>query len=279
MTVVYDLAMTRTFMRGLTFALCAMVVASSAFAAGQGRDILLDNGAGAPVLWEMNGPAVSSATYLGVNMPTGWKIAGVGDFDGNGAADVLWTPSVPNGPGIIWLTNSDGSISPVALPSDIRMTQTIWIGDFNGDGKSDILLDNGSNAPILLTMNGGSVASATYLGANMPPGYKIAAVGDFDGNGSADVLWTTAAVGGPGVIWLTAGGKISSIGVLPAAVHMPAQVWTGDFNGDGKSDILLDNGSNAPILLTMNGSTVAGEAVRHSLDRSLSPTHDRRRAT
>ena len=45
----------------------------------------------------------------------------------------------------------------------------------------------------------------------------------------------------------------------------PGPTWhvegSGDFNGDGKSDILWQNDSGAPAIWTMDGTTVTGGAI------------------
>src|SRR5437762_13547302 len=62
-------------------------------------------------------------------------------------------------------------------------------GDFNGDGKRDLAVannNNGSNDVSILLGNGnGTFASAVNYGAGALP--KDVAVGDFNGDGKADV--------------------------------------------------------------------------------------------
>src|SRR5262249_5772499 len=52
-------------------------------------DILLQNSASGGVsIWESGVPAGASTVATAV--PASWHLAGVGDFDGNGASDILW---------------------------------------------------------------------------------------------------------------------------------------------------------------------------------------------
>jgi hypothetical protein len=68
------------------------------------------------------------------------------------------------------------------------------VGDFNGDGRSDILWRSTSGALIDWTMNGSVIASSGELTSNgtvMRPdaSWHVVEIGDFDGNGNSDILW------------------------------------------------------------------------------------------
>ena len=64
--------------------------------------------------------------------------------------------------------------------------------DFNGDGKSDILWDNGAGSRWAYTMNGALVQSSTAM-PGAAPGWVLAGIGDFNGDGKADLLWKNSA--------------------------------------------------------------------------------------
>jgi hypothetical protein len=66
-------------------------------------------------------------------------------------------------------------------------------------------------------MNGTAIAAASLV-ANVPTTWTPALVGDFDGNGKADVLWRNATTGDVS-IWLMDGATIvtnGSIANVPA---------------------------------------------------------------
>jgi hypothetical protein len=69
------------------------------------------------------------------------------------------------------------------------------IGDFNGDGTSDILWTNAaSNATEVWQIDNGHWAASVDLGSH-PAGSSLAAIGDFDHNGASDVMWRDDSTG------------------------------------------------------------------------------------
>jgi hypothetical protein len=133
-----------------------------------------------------------------------------------------------------------------------------FIGDFDGDGKSDIVWLNGS-APTMWLMNGTTVASSAAL-PTPPSSWRIVATGDFDGNGDSDILWQNSNA--QPSIWEMNGSTIVSAVGLATPPPQWKIVATGDFNGDHKSDILWINTiNNAPAIWEMNGTNMIGGAT------------------
>jgi hypothetical protein len=89
------------------------------------------------------------------------------------------------GPGGNWIA----SVSPGPHPGGFSV---VGVGDFNGDGTSDILWQNTSTGVVdEWTIKNGQWAGSTNLGAH-PGNFSISGVGDFLGNGTSDVLWHQA---------------------------------------------------------------------------------------
>ena len=75
-------------------------------------------------------------------------------------------------------------------------------GDFNGDGKSDILWQNDSGTPAIWLMDGLTIAGAA-VAANPGPTWHVEGTGDFNGDGKSDILWQNDS--GAPAIWLMDG--------------------------------------------------------------------------
>jgi RHS repeat-associated protein len=143
--------------------------------------------------------------------------------------------------------------------ADIPLSHTPTVGDFNGDGQSDILWRENSGSSVVIwtlsqTASGLATVAGTFTGT-MTAGFTPT-TGDFNGDGTSDILWyqsgsTTTTV------WLMkpdpAQGTIvlSTTAILqngsPVAVPTGSTPFVGDFNGDRQSDVLWrqTNGSDS----------------------------------
>lgn len=164
--------------------------------------------------------------------------------DGSGNVDLIWRKNGPPGGGgeiEIWHMNNTTKLwtdypNPYFYDLDMRICGT---GDFNNDGKSDILWRNyatGENEVWLMDgfVNIGiqSVETITDLE------WRIVGTGDFNGDGNVDIVWRKFSNGKVLVWYMDGATRIGShrLGFeLDPNWHIEA---VGDFNGDGKPDIV-----------------------------------------
>ena len=201
------------------------------------------------------------------DVPDEWNVVGTGDFNGDGRDDLLLRHT--NGSLTNWLGQADwGFVSNqaqanYALPIGWHVSGT---GDFNGDGRDDLLLrhDNGTVTNWLGEANGGFASNHAIANYALPLGWHIAGTGDFNGDGFEDVLLRHD--GGTVTEWLgQADGSFFSNHAI-ANYTLPTG-WsvasTGDFNGDGRDDVLLrhDNGTVTNWLGQVGGAFFSNHAV------------------
>ena len=212
---------------------------------GDGRDdILWRHDAGH--LTEWLGTASGGFTDNGANafasIATTWNVAGIGDFNGDGRDDILWRHDA--GHLTEWLGTASGGFTDNGANAFASIATT-WnvagIGDFNGDGRDDILWrhDAGHLTEWLGTASGGFTDNGANAFASIATTWNVAGIGDFNGDGRDDILWRHDA--GHLTEWLgTASGGFTDNGAN--AFASIATTWNvagiGDFNGDGRDDIL-----------------------------------------
>ncbi len=152
----------------------------------------------------------------------------LGNFNGDKCADIFR------------ISGSVGYVSFGVGPSCYKTTRESWqpyasgtvrlsdikLGDFNGDGKTDIVFS--SSGSWLVTYDGltwKTLASSAYL-------INQLAVGDFNGDGKDDLMRSEKG-------WFYAPtGTGKWLPLLLSGIPLKEMV-IGDFNGDGKSDILV----------------------------------------
>jgi len=111
-------------------------------------------------------------------------------------------------------------------------------GDFNGDGKSDILWRHAGNGQNWMwLMNGASQSAIVNFNNVADLGWKVAAKGDFDGDGKADIFWRKTSTG-ESWVYLMNGTSIKAHGDLSNVSSEFVVAGTGDLDGDSYDDIV-----------------------------------------
>jgi hypothetical protein len=215
-------------------------------------------------VWAMNGTQVLAAPQVGIfDAADGWRFADKGDFNGDGKTDLLF---VNDGSGGIGLWQMDGS-HVVTAPQFGTITAG-WhysnAGDFNGDGKTDLLFLNDTTHGVgIWEMNGTQVLDTGLVGTiNAAAGWQYRSAGDFSGEGKTDLLFLNTTDQGVAV-WLMDGTHVDT-GALVGTINT-AGGWhfvdTGDFNGDGKTDLFfLNDATHGVAVWELNGAQVLAGA-------------------
>ncbi|RZI53804.1 MAG: hypothetical protein EOP16_00940 [Pseudonocardia sp.] len=197
----------------------------------------------------------------------------VGDFDGDGKDEVLFTS--PWGIGIMKLQGS--TFAAMAMAPNATMFGS-WrldtavdrfgpVGDFDGDGKDEILVTSPSGIGIL-ELNGTSISSAAVVSNGTRLGGWLLNTADnhfwtpadFDGNGCDDLLVTSPW--GLGILTLSRGTITSTVmaangtrfggWLLNTADNRIAPI--GDLDGDGRAEMLVSSPWGIGVLKQSDGT-------------------------
>jgi hypothetical protein len=138
--------------------------------------------------------------------------------------------------------------------------KVVGVGDFDGDGKVDILWRNiSSGENYLYPMNGTTIkATEGFLRTVAGNAWQVKGVGDFDGDGKADVVWRNATTGEDYLYPMDGTTIKPTEGYLRTVANLSWQIVAlGDYDGDGKSDLLWRNSSTGEnYLYPMDGTTI-----------------------
>jgi hypothetical protein len=181
------------------------------------------NGFLAPAFWSAGTNA--AAAYVAV-----------ADIDGDGKPDLVVAGELCYCISIL-LGNGDGTFqSPLfaGMPNS-WLPSSVAVGDFNGDGKPDLVVGSTQSSGLYILLGNGD---GTFSAAeNWAEGFSgPVAVADVNGDGKLDVV--TSGFGFIGIYLGGGDGSLLFSGEL-GYYATSAPVAFGDFNGDGKIDIAV----------------------------------------
>ncbi len=213
------------------------------YSGGTGPDFVADfNGDGKPdilsggVLILGNG----DGTFTKGTAVPGTPLA-VADFNGDGKPDLL---GQGQGTLEVFLGNGDGTFQTTPIITNIEASlQGVIAGDLRGDGKFDVLGFSNNTVIVYLGNGDGTFAAGVSYPVVIPFGPVVITLGDFNGDQKADVVVSVPGgnVAGQEVVFLGNGDGTLQAGIGSTGVPYPGSVVTGDFNADGKLDLVISN--------------------------------------
>jgi hypothetical protein len=182
-----------------------------------------------------------------------WVI-GVGDFTGDGILDVVMTTVGSRVCGCVEVLpgNGDGTFGDriLTLPEMDTSSDGIAVGRFSADGNLDIAISGSSQVEIYIGNGDGTFTLGnTYVLASAPGSI---ATTSFRGNGKLDLAVGLPFSGEVAILLGNGDGTFDQGANLSGS--FASAVQTGDFNGDGKPDVVILTGFQSSFVTTFLGN-------------------------
>jgi hypothetical protein len=130
----------------------------------------------------------------------------------------------------------------------------VWSGDFNGDGRADLMSYYGGNLITFLSNGDGTYHQKVHAVPTTNWDPTKSWIGDFNGDGLTDLM---SYYGGNLATFLSNGDGTytQKLNAVPTTNWDTTKAWAGDFNGDGLTDLMSYYGGNLATFFSNGDGT------------------------
>ncbi len=169
-----------------------------------------------------------------------WVDVMAGDFNGDGLDDIVGR-NAANGDWWVALSNGDGTFTNqkwTRWSTSVNWTD-VMVGDFNGDGRDDIVGRVASSGDWwIASSTGAAFTNSKWTRWSTGVTWTDVMVGDFNGDGRDDIVGRVASSGDWWIGNSTGTSFTNQKWTRWSTGVMWVDVMVGDFNGDGRDDIV-----------------------------------------
>ena len=216
-------------------------------------DLLFEDDGGRLAIWYMDGVSLKSASFLAPMevQDRKWRVVGTGRFNADAEEDILFQHE--DGALAVWHMNGI-TLSLAEFLNPVHPGNVGWrvagTGDFNKDGKTDLLFQHDDGTLAVWYMNGTKLDSAAFVQPQSPgdPNWRVVGVGDFNLDGNADLIFQHED--GSLALWYLDGiERASGVRFSPNSVQDTnwRVVGAADLNHDRKLDLVFQHRTDGTL--------------------------------
>jgi uncharacterized repeat protein (TIGR01451 family) len=214
------------------------------------------------------GNGAGSLTFFGTEFfvhDPGPRASAMADFNHDGLPDLAFLHKNLDNTMSVLLNTSRCSANCVPVDTAVRLTigtgpAGLDTGDFNRDGRPDLVTANGASTNVsLLRGNASGFDAASNTAVSVPP--ETQAIADMNGDGKLDVVFTASNYNTVSILSGNGAGGFTENAI--AAGFSPHDAAIADFNRDGRLDLALSNMNALAIVIWINngGGTFTSSTV------------------
>ena len=213
---------------------------------GDGRSDLLFEQTNGMMLCSLTPSDDSERVYTELDvsqLALDWHLAAQADLNGDGRTDLLFRHTNKTW-AFVPMDGCNPILTQLALSSNIADTtwRVVGVTDFDGDERDELILRDDNGAWSILFMNGMEIEQRVDAPTNLPVDtqWHDVGVGDFTGDGKSDILLRHRY--GVWRLFSSTNQEAVEFSALEPFFDIASdwrEVAIGDFDGDGKEDVLL----------------------------------------
>ncbi|WP_164016848.1 FG-GAP repeat domain-containing protein [Pyxidicoccus trucidator] len=226
------------------------------------------------LVWLMQGPSLAGTATMPALSPS-LTVQAASDFGGpTPANDLVYQPATGVGGDNIRFLSDSFTVLGLAPIANLRPNASWYIaasGDFNVDGRTDLVVHNRDTGQYFYRYMNGSTSLGNSAISSRPLPWFIVGAADMNRDGRTDLIWRHRTSGQNEIAVMNNLSVLSTVALptMPLGFYLGA---TADYSADAHVDLVWHNPSTGHVVLWWMGSTSVGSSATIGTMGSGCPT-------